>query len=182
MKRLFTLFATLLMSLSIFSQTVTLSAEDLAKLDPAVKSQIESLSAQKQISGNIESVSKWAGLGKEIGLTVKESLEAVVDVSDKFSKTNVGKFTLALVFYKIAGRDVLQLFIGLIWIIIILAVSYKMYRNNCDRKVLVERKWSPEGKGWNVRYETIRGDVDFKTIAITILCVGLLVSLAIIFF
>jgi len=181
MKKFIVFISALFFSVSLFSQ-VTLSSEDLEKLDPAVKSQIESLTAQKQISDNLENVSKWAGLGREIGLTVKESLEAVVDVSDKFSKTNVGKFTLALVFYKIAGRDVLQLFVGLLWIMIILIVSYRLYHNNCDRRVLVEKKWDSEGKGWNLKYQTIGGDEDFKVGAIVILCVGLVVSLAIIFF
>lgn len=180
MKKFIIFISILFFSMSLFSQ-VTLTPEDLAKLDPAVRSQIQSLTAQKEITNNIENVSRWAGLGKEIGLTVKESLEAVVDVSDKFSKTNVGKFTLALVFYKIAGKDVLQLFIGLMWLIIILIVSYKLYYNNCDRRVLVEKKWSPEGKEWELSYNIIKGDDDFKITALFILCIGIICAIPIIF-
>lgn len=182
MKKFLILFVSMAMiSLASMSQTITLSPEDLQKLDPSVKAQIDQLQAQKEITGTLETASKWAGLGKEIGITVKESLEAVVDVSDKFSKTDVGKFTLFLVFYKVAGADFLQLIIGFIWIGIVLIVSYRMYRNNLDRTVLVSKKWNKEGKGWDKEYKIIEGQEDLVITAIVIFCIGLIAALPIIF-
>ena len=70
-------------------KTSDLTVDQLAK----IKAQAEVESLQKKL----ETYGKWVGVGGEIGNAVKESLNAVVDVSDKFGKTDVGKFTMLMV-------------------------------------------------------------------------------------
>ena len=86
-----------------------------------------------------------------------------------------------IIAYKVFGRDIIQFVIGLLFIMIVLIVSFFFYRNNCDRVVLISRKWHSEGRGWEKQYETISGDDDYKTAAVILFCVGIVVGIGIIF-
>lgn len=55
----------------------------------------------------------YLGIGKEIGDAVKSSLESVVEVSNKFADTPVGKFTLFILAWKLIGREMLGVVLGL---------------------------------------------------------------------
>jgi len=86
------------------SQQITMN---LADLTPAQRAQYEAdiiiakQKAQLDIAEQkIEQFGDWVGVGGEVGGAIKEGLEAVVDVADKFGKTDVGKFTLAQGFWK----------------------------------------------------------------------------------
>lgn len=58
-------------------------------------------------------INQYIGIGKEIGEAVKNGLESVVDVSNKFADTPVGKFTLVMVAWKVMGRELLRVVLGL---------------------------------------------------------------------
>lgn len=60
-----------------------------------------------------EQSSPYLGIGKEIGDAVKGSLESVVEVSNKFADTPVGKFTLFILAWKLIGREMLGVLLGL---------------------------------------------------------------------
>jgi hypothetical protein len=57
--------------------------------------------------------STYLGMGKEIGDAIKASLESVVEVSNKFADTPVGKFTLVILAWKMIGKDLLAVVLGL---------------------------------------------------------------------
>lgn len=180
MKKLFILLAILSTSLAGFSQ-VTLSQEQIDKMSPEVQQQLKAVQVENEITTKLETASKYAGLGKEIGTAVNESLKAVSTTVVDLSETKVGKFTMFLVAYKIIGTDILQLFMGILWIIIIMGVSFSIYRNNCKRLVLKYKKWNSEAKGWDKEFEEIDENPDYKTASVVIFCAGLVVSLFIIF-
>jgi hypothetical protein len=163
----------------MLAQDVTLKPEDMKKLPPEVQQQINAINTQNKVTENLEAVGKWAGMGKEIGTAVNESLKAVSSTVVDLSETRVGKITMALVIYKVIGGDVIQFFVGLLWLAIILIVSWKMYRNNCERMVLTSKKWNSEGKGWDKQYQRLSEDPDYKTAAIVIFCIGIAASLLI---
>jgi len=183
MKKLILLIAALFMSASLFSQTseVTLTSEDIAKLSPELKAQISQIQFEKDISGKLETAGKWVGLGREIGTAMNESLTAITTTASNFAETHLGKFTMVLVAWKVIGTDFLQLCIGLLWIVIVLVVSFFMYRNNTDRRVLMNKRWIPEAKQFELKYEIKSGDDEFKAASVVILCVGLIAALIIIF-
>jgi hypothetical protein len=58
-------------------------------------------------------VSKWVGVGREIGVATKEGLSAVVDEANRFGTTKVGTFVMVLVAWKIIGSDLVALVFGL---------------------------------------------------------------------
>jgi hypothetical protein len=80
----------------------------------------------------------WAGLGHEIGTAVNESLSAVTTQAANFGNTSIGKITIAIVVYKIIGKDLTNLFIGLILIAVIIPIWLWSFWKNClTRSILV---------------------------------------------
>lgn len=75
-KFLVIMLAMLWMSVAAFSQ---ISQEDYDKLPSDTRTQIEKITTEKAIKGEIKEVSEYANLGKEIGVAVNETLKAVED-------------------------------------------------------------------------------------------------------
>lgn len=70
------MLAMLWMSVAAFSQ---ITQEDYDKLPNETRTQIEKITTEKAIKGEIKEVSEYANLGKEIGVAVNETLKAVED-------------------------------------------------------------------------------------------------------
>lgn len=119
---------------------------DASDLPPSVVQQLE----EKQ---KIENYGKYVGLGKEIGEAVKGSLSALTNEADHFAQTGVGKFTMALVAYKVIGTDLIQFVIGVPLFLIGLVIFLWSYWHTClVRKILISN--DEKGK----KYETVNDD------------------------
>lgn len=135
------------------SEIVTL---DLSTLPPSVQNQIKQNIQTTDNLHQLEQYSKWAGLGEEVGVAVSSALNAVVDVADKFGKTRVGEITIALVVWKVAGKDVVQIIVGFIlFTITIIFVSKSYFRTFSRRKLTSRTGWWIFGKR---TYETTEAD------------------------
>jgi hypothetical protein len=107
------------------TEKITVNASDLTVDQLAkIKAQQEIETLQKKL----DTYGNWVGVGGEIGTAVKEGLTAVVDVADKFGKTDVGKFTLVMVAWKVMGKDVVRIFLGLLFITTLTVFMFRMYR------------------------------------------------------
>lgn len=131
-------------------ETVVMKKSDLTP-DQLTKVQ------KDEIKQKLGQYSEYAEMGRGIGLAVGESLKGVKDVAVDFSRTEVGKFTLFLIAWKVMAKDVIDtgdkivgyllgfpiFFIGgmvLIW----------SYRRQClPRRVLV-RHTKEGGKEWAI--------------------------------
>lgn len=78
------MLAMLWMSVAAFSQ---ISQEDYDKLPSDTRTQIEKITTEKAIKGEIKEVSEYASLGKEIGVAVNETLKAVEDSAIRISES-----------------------------------------------------------------------------------------------
>lgn len=119
-------------------------------------------------------ISHYIGIGKEIGEAVKNGLESVVDVSNKFANTPVGHFTMAMIAWKILGRDLLHVVIGIPLYIILLSVwVYFARRFYFGRWV----KRYVDGKKQHVFEEPYKFDpmADGRSAATFIMCTTLLI-------
>lgn len=96
------------------SEKITINTSDLT---PEQLDKIKSDEQVKKLQNKLDTYGKWVGVGGEIGTAVKEGLTAVVDVSDKFTKTDVGKFTLIMIAWKVMGEDVVGLVVGILFFI-----------------------------------------------------------------
>lgn len=92
----------------------------------------------------IKQFGDWVGVGGEVGTAINEGLTAVVDVADKFGKTDVGKFTLVLVAWKVMGSDVVKILLGILFFVVLVVMLSRFYKNTVtDRRMLEKR--TPQG-------------------------------------
>lgn len=136
MKRFFTLLLfTLLMGVTAFSQ-VTISQEDYDKLSSEAKTQIEQLTTEKAVKGEIKEVSEYANLGKEIGVAVNETLKAVEDSAIRISESNLGQTAITIVVWKLLYKEIAGLVVGFILlalcIYMVLIGKSKLSKNDED--------------------------------------------------
>jgi len=127
------------------SQTITVDTKDLT---PEQLAKIKSQQELKTLQEKLDTYGDWVGVGSEIGNGVKEALNAVVDVSDKFSKTDVGKFTMVMVAWKIIGKDIIRIFLGIVFVIILSTFTYKNLRKMYSYKIVTKdngwKFWLPK--------------------------------------
>lgn len=82
------MLAMLWMSVAAFSQ-ITIFQEDYDTNE--TRTQIEKITTEKAIKGEIKEVSEYANLGKEIGVAVNETLKAVEDSAIRIAESNWDK-------------------------------------------------------------------------------------------
>lgn len=107
-------------------------------------------------TARIETYGKWVGLGKEVGEAVNGSLAAVTDQTSKFADTNVGKFTMFIILWKVLGDDLLGVIfaisVGTIgWATIVW--SYRRYTPTA--KVLIKEEYDSVTKKTNKIYKPV---------------------------
>lgn len=155
---LFSIFVLILVTIPIQAQTQTtkqvgdptsyMTAEQLAKYQADI--QIAELEKKLETYGN------WVGVGGEVGTAIREGLMSVVDVADKFGSTDVGKFTIVMVAWKVMGKDLVRIILGLIFLTIITWLFVKVYKNTyVPKRILVE---NPGFLRYPKKYEIVKPD------------------------
>lgn len=83
----------------------------------------------------VETVSKYAGLGKEIGQIMREAVQSFdqgMTVTEehiyKFLNTTTGKLTMAIIVWKVMGHDIVSMAVGTILLIAFVIWAYKWFR------------------------------------------------------
>lgn len=180
MKTLFFILCTILLTSMSYSQ-VTLTQEQINSLPADQKAVVEKLQKESEITQKLETYSTWAGKGKEIGEAVNASLKAIENTAVSISEKPLGKWMIFIITWKVIGTDFIQLLGGIGWTIIILTVSYGMFRKSLNRPKVISRTWNREGKGWETKSEIIEGDEDYKIATIVVLSLGLLIAIPITF-
>ena len=122
------------------NETVVMKKSDLTT------EQLAKIQSQ-QVKETLGVYAEYAEMGRGVGLAVGESLKAVKDVAVDLSNTNVGKFTMFLIAWKVMAKDILDMgdtvfgyLIGIPFLtigLLLCAVSY--YRQCVPRRVLVEK-------------------------------------------
>ena len=173
MKKIFGLlflFALMLSAMPVQAQTSQQVTVDISDLTPAQRAKIEAdaliAKQEAQIAiyeKKIEQFGDWVGVGGEVGEAVKQGLEAVVDVADKFGQTDVGKFTLVLVAWKVMGKDVVKIILGLIFFAMLVIILTRFYRNTVtDKRMLTKRMpqgfWKRSIKEYTVVESSLDGE------------------------
>jgi hypothetical protein len=98
----------------------------------------------------VEQYGKWVGIGHELGTAVNESLSAVTANANNFAQTGVGKWTIFLVVWKVAGHDLLGFVIGFGTLVVGFIVwCYVFYKNCIPHRILIENS-KTTGKKWEL--------------------------------
>lgn len=187
MKKLGIFFMLIAFAIAYTPQTFAQTADNKVTVDKSdlTATQLAKIEADKiiekknaeiaELQRKAETYGKWVGVGGEVGAAVKEGLTAVVDVADKFGKTDVGKFTLVMVAWKVMGKDVVKIFLGLFFFIVLSLVIIKVYR-----RVVIGRKIMVENPGffkYPKKYDVIKADLSGDNVVVMtliLLCVYLI--------
>jgi hypothetical protein len=108
------------------------------KLSYAAQQEILVQQQRVAIETQAKSYSTTAGYGKEIGIAVRDGLTAIKDVTLELSKTDVGKVTMYLIVWKVAGKDIIRLSLGIILIFISIILVTKSYFRTFRRRILIK--------------------------------------------
>jgi len=165
MKKIFILLSMMMFAISMQAQKVEVNVSDLTPEQRAkfeAQQRLDEANQQIQnLQDKIDTYGQWIGVGGEIGQAVKEGLSAVVDVADKFGKTDVGKFTIIMIAWKVMGKDVVQIFLGLIFFSVLTVVLTRLTRRTLQtRKVLIKRTPNGFWKRPTKEYETVESKLD----------------------
>lgn len=86
-----------------------------------------------------ETASEWVGFGHEVGVAFNEGLGAVATNVDKFGATRVGTFIMAVIAWRMIGKDLLRVTLSTFTWLICIGVLVWSYRRTCiSRPVLSE--------------------------------------------
>lgn len=119
-------------SQSTCSTPANIQSVDMALLSPTAQAEIanaQKLQVQtQQVTNTLTTAGEWAGMGKEIGIAVKEGLSALGSEVDKVSKTDAGRFTMFVISWKVLGDDAKQIILGPILWLILTCIFFYLWR------------------------------------------------------
>ena len=116
-----------------------------------------------QLEKKLETYGNWVGVGGEVGSAIEEGLSAVVGVADQFGSTDVGKFTMILIAWKVIGKDTVRILLGLLFFALITWLFLKVYKGYYRPKKVATKK-VPFLKRFveSVEYQIIEPDKDWE--------------------
>jgi len=123
---------------SVKPEVITVNVSDLT---PGQLAKIKADAVATELSNKINTYGKWAGMGKEVGIAVKEGLMSVVDVADKFGDTKVGEFTMYMIAWKVIGEDIVRIFLGIIFLFIVNYLILREVRKMSPYKLRTKGSW-----------------------------------------
>lgn len=124
----------MLFSTSLFTQqqekTYTLKESQLT----------EQQKAAAEASKSKEAVTSWTGVGKEVGIAMREGLSALNTEVNKFSESPAGQFTMFIIAWKVMGGTALRAVI-LIPLLLIGTIYFMFvfYRNCVVHQIVTEK-------------------------------------------
>jgi len=163
-KVIFAMMAALILIVPAFAQTSTGTTEEMitvpkSSLTPEQLQVAQTRQATDMLMAETGKYAEFVGLGKAVGVGMREGLEALTDTADKFSKTQVGHFTMFLIAYKILGTDLIQFLIGVPMFIVGTIVIIWSYRKNCiPYRIKIEDEGWGKPKKWELTKPDNAGD------------------------
>lgn len=139
------------------SKTITIDENDL----PAnVLAEIKLKQEQDALADKMEHYGKWVGVGNEVGTAIREGLMAVKDVAVEFGDTKIGEFTMVLIAWKVIGKDLLRIILGIVFIILTSLFISRTYRNTFKpKRILIE---DPGLFKYPKKYKVIEPNNDYE--------------------
>ena len=90
---------------------------------PGVVKAVESVTPEK--------IDQWAENGKGIGIAIGSAAKELGLAADAFLKTDAGKITVAMVAWKVMGRDVIRVIGGSAFFLVLVSIWVYIYRRTC---------------------------------------------------
>jgi len=135
LNRLAVVFGMILVVLLYFGNTLSaaelnttgLSEEQLAQLA------LQAAQMKKNITENVttEKVNEWVDVGKNVGIALAATAGELGVAVDEFLKSTTGKITVVLIIWKVAGKEIMGLFVGMTLIVVFTPMWFYFFRRMC---------------------------------------------------
>jgi len=171
------LYRMILVACMVLFPIVGVSQDTTRMLVPKSMLTQEQLASMKTQDFTPESMSKWAGAGKEVGVAVNSALGAVTEQAGKFGETKIGKITIFLVVWKVIGNELMDYVIAFFLFVTGLGTLIWSMKRHLPRTVLAKEHVNEKGKVETRDYTETKGNEDAVVIhwgmiiALTLLCV-----------
>lgn len=125
------------MTMSAFAGNITV---DENSLPSEVLAKLKAQQKVEQVTESLTTGKEWAEMGRAIGIATREGLSAVSDETAKFADTTPGRFTMAIIAWKVAGEDfkafVRSVVVGIPFLIFWLSLyMWWLHKVYCQRKL-----------------------------------------------
>lgn len=97
----------------------------------------------RELQDKAQRYGNWIGIGHELGTAVNESLSAISTQANAFAQTPVGKWTMFLVIFKIAGVQLMQFTLGTLMFVVGTCIWLWSYRRFLPRRFIVRETVDP---------------------------------------
>ena len=151
------LLMVLLLSASLFAQSDSMILVKKSSLPASVVKQIE-------VQQNFETLGKFAGMGKEVGTAIREGLGALNDESNRFADTDVGRFVMFIIAFKVLGYVVIQFIVGVPLLAFGTLIFAIYFMKACIPRRVVKTT-TGTGKDKVIEYETLEPEHDWLGLA-----------------
>ena len=160
MKNIFSFLLSVILVGAVFGQTSAVSVPEPQR----VLIEVQQRAPEAAKSTVVQKANEWVDFGKNVGAAMDAGLGSLTENANKFSKTDAGKFTMAVIAWKVAGRDAMELtnrvvrvFVGIPACIAFNVLFIWFYRRNFMAYSVVDTQTGPF---WNrVRtYKTVNDD------------------------
>lgn len=151
MKRLFGILAVLMLC----------AAPLLAQNDSMVLVPKSSLTREQVNQVQLQTASRWIGMGKEIGEAVNSSLTALTTTASNFADTKLGHFTMYLIAFKVIGYPIIQAAVGLPLLFVFTIIFIWSYWKTCvPRRYVIKASRDEKGKMMATDWKIANDDSD----------------------
>lgn len=147
MKRIAGALAAVTLALQPAVSWADVSTEGLTKAQAAQleaqRAQLVAQNAEKNVvvppkpTGTAETVNEWIQVGQGVGAGLASAARELGIVANEFAQTPVGQITIALIIFKVAGGDLIQLFIGLLWYFTLVPIWFFFFRKLWQTKTTI---------------------------------------------
>ncbi len=92
---------------------------------------IQAEQMKKKETPTVEKVSQWVELGKNVGVALTSTAKELGVAADTFLQSTTGKITIVLIFWKIMGRDLVHMFVGIGLLCTLVPLWVYLFRKMC---------------------------------------------------
>lgn len=175
------ILAILALSLATSVMAATENTVDVSKLTPQQVAQINQQVAEMQsqpvnVSASVRKEAEaWGELGSNMGRAMVGAAREVGVAANDFSQTSLGKIVVALVAYKLVGKELLGVVIGSGILALGYAVAIWLLTTRRWSKVVFE--YEPVLWGMFKRRRVVSSDTESDVVATRVVSAGILIAL-----
>ncbi|MFC1756538.1 hypothetical protein ACFLZC_00030 [Patescibacteria group bacterium] len=148
-----------------FAQNQTIDEKVTVRLSDLPPDMVAKIKAEQTLQ-NIQAYGEYAKWGQEVGVAVNETLKAITVHSENLSETNVGKFAMFLIAWRILakdafgiGQDLMGFLVAIPFLFLGSSINVYFFRRKCiARKVLVKKTKKTKDSPATKEYEVLKPD------------------------